>query len=539
MNLRLTHWLARLACLALCVAATAQQDLAEREFAERKELHAAAPAVGTRVHAQLAPDHGRVGARVTLSGTGYQLRQIGKGVPSPTDTQLRLWSMSLDVLASPPVATLQMPFDVPTALLAVGNNNFLLCGLNRATSASFLCRVALQTGPQLVLLETVALDPGVTYSQLMSNSVDGMLYGLRYAEPIVDAGAWSLAGPLPSMSATTSLGGAIAAAGVVTVGEMFPARFQGLPSGGVVLASSFPDSPAETRLWLRQQGTGWTVTTFSPTNALATINTCATDYPMFQDNDGPVFFRGRSGFVQLMDTSSGAIVGTTSVSQDWQPTPYTLLQPLTVGRAYRPLGVNCTGTDFWPTFRAGFHTEAAGHQIGLGEFSQREFVVGNTDFAVWSRVRHAPDVCDMLGPSQSFLWVKLGEPTSANLWVMPGGEVILANPDATYGPGPYDAPMVEGQNLVHFPLSLAGTEPFVGQPVIFQFVYFLPSGQVIISDVFGGKLMAATPNGASRPTANSSQELWRSQEDWIHHGACPPWQAALLRSHAVRTILRQ
>ena len=486
-----------------------------------------------------AQDHGRVGARLTFSGIDYQLRQISRGAPTATDNLLGLWPMSVDVLTAPPAVTLTMPFDVPTALLVVGNDNFLVCGRNRATNTGFLCRVTLTAGPLMSLADVVALTPGVTYSQLAQNTTEGMLYGLRYEDPVVDAGTWSLASPLPVMTATTSIATAITTTGIVDVGEVVPARFQGLSSTGVVLASSYPNSPAESRLWLRQESTGWAVTTFTPTNALTTINTCATEYPGFQDNDGPVLFRGRAGFAQLMDTESGVIVGSASVTQDWQITPYSLLQPLAVGRSYRPLGVNCTGADFWPTFRAGGNTELSGHKMGLGEFAQRDFFAGNPDFALWARVRHAPNVVDMPGHSLSFMWVKLGEPTPANLVVMPGGEVLIADPDATLGPSPYDAPMVEGQNFVHFPLSLVGTEQFVGQAVIFQFFYFLPNGQIIISDVFGGRLMAPLATAAWAGSAASRGSAWPSRRDWLMQDACHPSVAAMLRRHAVATLLRQ
>jgi hypothetical protein len=95
-------------------------------------------------------------------------------------------------------------------------------------------------------------------------------------------------------------------------------------------------------------------------------------------------------------------------------------------------------------------------------------------------------------------------------------------------------PDIDNRLGFSFPLNQAG--PFVGQAILFQLLHVLPTGNLVITDVFGGRIL---PAAAASPVANQSTGTPDEGRAWLrgHANACAPWMATVLRWRAIRTLL--
>jgi hypothetical protein len=484
--------------------------------------------VGACVVVVVAPaqDHGRVGCTMLVHGLKLQVRQVARQTPAAEDHLLRVWRVSQDCLRDAPVAALSMPFEVPTVLREHAPGRLLVGGVTRL-GVGYLAEVevaATVTSVSLTLRSSAAQGPGVVFSHLALGS-EGNLYALEFDGPGIHAAPWS-SGPLPVLTQVAS-----APAGVLHL------ESAAAPLPGVLLRHGLEVTGAS-NFWLRPNSGGassgaWQMSPVA--GASIRFTGVGIEWPGYQAVDAPVLVSGPAGMATLHEVETGQAIGWATIPGPGHVVPFALTQPMTVGFCYEPSVGSVTGSTFWPTFRVGSNTSVDFHKMGLGEFDQAAFRAGNASFSVRSRVQRFDAYPDLPGPTLSFLWAKLGEPGPGMTITLPGGEVILAQPDATFGPSPRDGAMVDMQNLIGFPFPLDQAGSFVGQSILFQILHVLPTGNIVITDVFGGRLLpsAGLQSSAAAVGASTSCLTWLRAQS----GACPPWQAVLLRWRAVRSLL--
>lgn len=399
------------------------------------------------------------------------------------------------------LSSVTMPFDSPGGACQLGAGQLLVAGLDGATGMGYLCRLQVTGGitPSLAIVETQGLglfDP----ERFAYHVAEARIYLLDPDASFIRAASWGQGVALPALWSNVDVSG--------TVPVLTSVEISNGPEGGVHLfreredlrSGSF-DSHFRVSVYLDATQV-WNVVPQWIVPQMSNPIAWTIDNPFSVGYQGPVRVRGEAAGCQLVNLSTGlpeASIGMASVGQ-WTVMP--LLADLQPGEEYQIQGGALAGSvSFWPTFRAGVPSEDSGYAMQLGELKAPQMTVGNQLFGVDSAVRfnwvgQAP-ATDKIN---SFLWAKVGVPGPGTTITLPSGHVIIANPEATFGPSGDDTPInitsLKSVMKFNFPLPL--DDSLEGVPIIFQFVAIAPGGAPIISDVFGSVIQggAAAANAA-------------------------------------------
>jgi hypothetical protein len=506
----------------------------------RYALVLAVSAVAAIAQSPTADFFGELRLTLTSGSDRFEAYQIKSPYANSTGYDLVLRSLAGGI-SDPPQHVLTMPYDEPKAAYKMGPGTFLVSGRDTANDIAYLCHVSMDTSSapaQLVLLNA-APQPLSACHAIAYNSTEQVVYALDILTQAVVAAPWVEASPLPLLISSVDLSVlAAGATGALGFGatELSPAvDWANNTEVPGVFASAPLGAPVQSYFWVGQVG-GNLSASHESLSASSGAAVGVLDEMYLAEGAQPIV-RAPSGQVDIVNLTSGLVVGTASVSTAYDPTTVTMTSPLEAGVEYRPMFGGVLGAAFWPTMRVGIGSDNGTYAVERGLLYQRDMYAGHAEFQVYGRISNIGQAPASTQPFASFLWAKAAEPTGSNVVTLPSGHVLINNPHLTLGPGSYDGSIVGNTKSLAFNVDLTGTESAVGQPLIYQFVVILPDASVLVSDVFGGRLLPALQQAAFAGGGGlTGGEPGNALKQKLKTQSCPNWQSNLIRHGVMQNL---
>ena len=484
------------------------------------------------------------GAIFEVVSVGGQVGSLSQLCPLGANTH----TMTLRSVSGPVFADVQltMPFDCPGGSLHRGSGLILVSGFDSGTGTGYLCRLQMAgPSPTVVISESIAI-PAFRPVGLVYNSAEARIYLLDPFSSLLRIGSWSGSGVLPSQWT------------LVDPNSPFPLSHMETRPGGMGGVYLYNASPSERNVSFEPidrcevyhgASPGWVVNFSVATPSLVDPIAWAVDDPHLLGHHGPLRVLGQAAPCSVVDSETLASVGSLAMGSTSQWSSLTLSGDLVPGRSYRIHGGTIADSiQLWPTYREGSPVGDGLYSIRHGTLRPPAMLVGNADFSVASSVRyHWSGQPPSTVPIPSFLWAKVGVPGPGVTITLPTGTVLINSPDATIGPDAEDTP-VDPASLVsrlHFGVPIPNNDLLVGVPIVFQFVAISPSGQPMVSDVFGSSIrgqasglsgaLAQPQSGAGSAAAVPMHARCAMCREWLRgQGMGHPFQQAFYASVAAR-----
>lgn len=429
--------------------------------------------------------------------------------------------------SGPPSATANavMPMVVAGGVLNAGGGEFIASGWDG--SAGILVRLSLHMesgSPQVTILETLptgTFDPeSIEYSPLESG-----LIALDRAQSSFLFVSWTPGG---TFGATEPIGSLPAD---IKRPVSLRAAFAPHETPGAVYADSWSALRRVGVTWRYRPyriGASWFIesTDMSPITTPTSTGWAVRHYER-QSNEGVLGVRavGGGAFSVIRVGDRMPVMGGTIPAADaWHdmPIPSGSFEP---GQAYKVVGAGQPdGKVFWPSFRLGQpNTDTTPLSLDYGKLDPAAMRDGNLAFAVSGRLLWASPETQSQKAIPYYLWAKIGTPGAGTVATLPGGEVVISDPDVTFvGRRPSIIFGSPGYRPIRQKVDLGSG--FAGTSILFQWLAITDDDQVIISDVFGSTIR---PPGASLSSnSQSSPATQQSSASSLTTGANA---AALLR----------
>lgn len=421
-----------------------------------------------------------------------------------------------------PYASVALPFDVFLGMRSVGAGEIVVLGSDSAFAQHSLSLMTFgldgQGNPGIQVFQTLALANGASSTDIVFNASENAIYlydrsssellriprmpGQALTQPIVVAD-FSTYSPAP---------GDLVAPGA------------GDPTTGAILVESHA-GPAGAGKWhVAQSGGSWQITdlTVSPPPGLPATPGLAVKDQRLVSIDGPIeVLIPPGGTVLLIRVSDGVGVAgaTLPPTPSWQqlPLPSGALDASTL---YQLVATGFTpSSSFFAGFRYGFPDQGMNIEFDNGYLKYNALCVGNSDFRVFSKYKWTTPAVPA-APVYTFLAATVGEPGPATLTTLPSGQVMLNTPEfviPTTDPTPFQRQ--DNRELNQADLPIPNDTNLTGAAVLFQWGAVQPNGALVISDVFGGRIMANET--ASLTTPSDTPQARRACRQWLNGCHCP------------------
>ena len=428
-----------------------------------------------------------------------------------------------------------MPFDMPGEAVYVGSQLALVSGLKLATGDSHLCLIAVDpVAPYTMTIVHSVVVPSFDAGDIAFNPADSRVFVYDWRQKDLRFVDWTVGSVLPSFNATADLTGISHLPSELDLG-----RLAGESTSGVYLRweslkwgpRSSPNNWTPTkRAHISETAGVWSATILPASTVQVAAGGWTVESPRSASYLGPLKVGGVTGSFDLRSSDGTSIQsGLSSSALAW--TTLTLTQAMQPGESYYVDGGTATASQpIWPTYRAGSPVAQGGYVFRPGYLSPRLMQVGQPKFTIWAEVEYAGATVSsqrML----TFMWAKIGEPGPTTVETLPTGETVIKNPDATFGLDTEDTAIhpVLRHSIHNRSLPIAPDPNLEGTPIIFQFIAATPAGNLIASDVFGSKIIAAPSSSAalggggstsSQAAQGPSAGTLLGAKQWIR--ACPP-----------------
>jgi hypothetical protein len=430
----------------------------------------------------LRVDVGPVIGRVSLDGGLLQWKHL-----DPVSNQLAIY------------ASATMPWTVAGSIVAVAPDKLIVSGYSPSSGVGYLSRVALSTvgaAGVITQIDSTSL-PGIDPHQLYLSPVDLLLYVFDTVDRKIYGCPW--AGWVP-LAATGLL--LDCAAVSPRPWDMRGGQEPGELATGAYLLTNKYDliRGVHAKYHVQQQSGAWSISNVTETHdPIAEVGLSVRNRGSVAWDTGFEFRMTNGGLAELERLHDGVVVAATngSATAGWQQFPLAA-GVLDVGKAYRVRGLGYKVSDeFWPSFRAGYPSSIGGLVLRHGRFQQQRLVVGKSDFAVWGNIDWMPTQAPPGPVIPYFLAVRAAELNSNSITVLPNGQAVLAQFDAVM-PGDFwtSAWNFPETLRLRVPLPIPDQPGLDGLPLLFQWGAFDPNGVLLVSDVFGGRVIAS-PSSAS------------------------------------------
>jgi hypothetical protein len=405
-------------------------------------------------------------------------------------------------------ATLAVPWDVAGDIVKVAVDKVLVSGRSSASGDGFVARLELVAGAgsslgAIVLVDFIVL-PGVDPYEMHVSAPDAMLYIFDAWGRKVYGAPWFGWSPVVSPLMILDTNGLNP-----SPVSMRGGRLPGESPSGVYLETGELQlmRGMHAKYYLSGDGGVWTLVdqteaVGSPTEVGITVRD-AHAAPW----QGPIALRMISGGnASVVRATDGVVVATalTTATSEWQS--LLLPAPLDVGHGYR---VTASGYSpsavFYPSFRLGLPWELPTLGMRRGEFYQSMLRVGSSRFAVRGNIDWLGGGAPQSEVVPYFLAIAAVEPGAESVVLLPNGQAMLAQFEAVLVGEYWIRPQPPPDTVrlrVEFPIP--GDPELDGLPLLFQWAAFDGGGELLVSDVFGGRVLAAQSAAAGSPQGGVS-----------------------------------
>jgi hypothetical protein len=424
--------------------------------------------------------------------------------------------LSMTSYANSSTGYFTMPFDVPGDCIELGGGEFLASGKNANNSNGYLVRFHLIPGsPMAAVIDETVVRPGMDPDDLAWDSGSLRLTFLDSHAQTVHSATWS--GALPASFATiwsfTSP--------LDPVMQVRGPEAQENPGVYCLLLDqdtgpTYSGSRA-VRLYEISPGVWGTMDVSNPQPTNFVPGGWSIREALAVPEQGTVELRNEvtTDFLIFDEIAQSAVFfGQLQSVGQWESVTFPILA---VGGRYSIMELGgIKSRVFSPSFRLGAPSNSGNYAMRKGRINPLNLVVGNDNFAVgggvfWESLNIAApnDVAAM------WVWAAVEEPGPQAVVTVPTGEVILANPLVAI---PYEIALAPDavfglQPVVGFPMS---NDPGIAtSPILFQWICFLGDGSIVVSDVFGSRVLPA-PGGGGASAMIASGAGASSNTNWIN-----------------------
>ncbi len=389
-----------------------------------------------------------------------------------------------------PAIVAAMPFDRAGGIAELGNDRFLLSGLDSTTQTGRLVRVHLNPATSSIVIEGVA-----TYTQFdpyellyytsenriyMRDIANGRLFAVDYGDILNE--------PLPTQSAWVE----IATLNDIHALKDYTGNMVHDPSlPGIVYGLPHLHDPNSDNQWgvRKDPGTGWQVSVVPPPSEVLLPSWAFSD--LLPNANGPVQIQGFQGpysVLQLGSSTPIVVAATSSAQPELIPLPG---QGLTPGAEYVITGTpGVVSTSARKVFNSRWGTRLPGTNIELLPDSTVDLHVNNSEHTLTGRVLWSDGSRTDTAVFPVVMWVSFN--TGDPVVYLPNGEAILQNVIAYYDPIQVS---VEGKLHGHYSFSMPIPDDpnLIDTELLFQFAA-MDGTDIVLSDVFGSLVFAESTN---------------------------------------------